>query len=222
MPEINISESSMAIFLPRRAVALGLVRGFYASSLPASPLVKTTGHIQHVFKWGVGNAFRSQSKNRFTPVHHARPKEVTIPETYFEGEGPVQFDKLNEQWEVFWVENHKLNAKPFPVKKFGVEESKREALDFWAKLREKGRVGEEKSLRSENPNVYFDDRMQAWVAQIISPRKNIGKPIHIAYSVSKHGVGAAMRRAEATAAKYATSFAVSEARIKAALEAARV
>lgn len=101
--------------------------------LKPSLLLKTDGYKQHVFRWGVGNKFRSINANRFTPVHHARPKEVTVRIDYFDSpHEAVRYDSLNEQWEVFWFEHSKLNAKPFPVKKFGIEQSKTEAEFFCA------------------------------------------------------------------------------------------
>ena len=43
----------------------------------------------------------------------------------------IFFEDLNEQWEVMWYEDYKWHAKPFPVKKWGLEAAKREALAFF-------------------------------------------------------------------------------------------
>ena len=154
-----------------------------------SPLVKTEGHIQHTFRWGIGNKFRSLNANRFTPVHHARPKEVTIPENYFDSPNAeaIKYDSLNEQWEVYWFEHDKLHAKPFPVKKFGINESKTEAENFLRQLKESGRYGHKLGeLRSTVSSVFWDERMQMWISL------ETGK----GFSASKHGVEKAKLLAE--------------------------
>jgi hypothetical protein len=174
------------------------------SSLKPSPLIKTTKHIQHTFKWGIGNKFRSQSANRFTPVHHARPKEVTIEETYFQSPDPqIVYDKLNEQWEVVWQENNKMNGKPFPIKKFGIEESKSEAINFLAELRNSRRLSADHVPKhSSSSSVFWDDRMQSWFAQIQEPRRKYSTPKIVRYSASKHGYEGAKQKAQQTAEKY--------------------
>ena len=143
---------------------------------------------QHVFRWGVGNKFRSVNANRFSPVHFERPKEVTVRSDYFESPSKhMRFDKLNEQWEVLWYEHHKLNGKPFPVKKFGVEESKQQAVEFMESLKTEGRLGEQlASFESEN-GVIWDARMQAWFSHNKS------------YSANKHGALKAKKLAENSA-----------------------
>ena len=169
-------------------------------SIVESPLVKTDpGYIQHTFKWGIGNKFRSVNANRFSPVHHARPKEVTIPANYFESpiEGIIKFDRINEQWEVFWYEHYKMHAKPFPVKKFGIERSKMEAMKFLEELKLAGRfevsgTQTQKSLSSSVPSVIWDDRLQMW----ISLDTDNG------YSASKHGVIGAKKLAEKDAREH--------------------
>lgn len=159
----------------------------------ASDLVRTAGFKQHVFKWGVGNKFRSINANRFTPVHHARLKEVTVREDYFDSpDVAIQFDALNEQWEVSWFEHHKLNAKPFPVKKFGIEQSKNEALSFLQELKASGRFSSEAPNPTSNQdNVFWDNRMQAWFACVDGNVK--------AFSATKHGSRKAQRLAESVA-----------------------
>ena len=184
-----------------------LVSGYFLCAKP-SPLVKTEGHIQHVFRWGVGNKFRSINANRFTPVHHARPKEVTIREDYFESPNKdvIKFDTVNEQWEVFWYENNKLNAKPFPIKKFGIEQSKTEAIKFMNELVETGRYSRDltsnENLRSDVDGVSWDDRLQSWIAFD-------GKGSR-AFSASKHGVHGARQLAE----QFITSRSVKDVKQK--------
>jgi len=157
--------------------------------LSESPLVKTDGYIQHTFRWGIGNKFRSINANRFSPVHHARPKEVTIPATYFESPNKesIKFDHLNEQWEVYWFEHNKLHAKPFPVKKFGIERSKINAEIFLRELKESGRYrGKLEQMKSNVASVIWDERLQMWMCM------ETGK----GYSASKHGVEGAKKLAE--------------------------
>ena len=160
--------------------------------LKPSPLLRTDGYIQHVFRWGVGNKFRSINANRFTPVHHARPKEVTVRADYFDSpHEAVRYDTLNEQWEVFWFEHSKLNAKPFPVKKFGIEQSKTEAESFLRELMESGRFAERPKFTSSVPGVFWDERTQAWFVK--DSRKSFG--------AIKHGFAQAQRLAEQEASK---------------------
>lgn len=42
----------------------------------------------------------------------------------------IVYDTTNEQWEVLWHEFGKLNGKPFPIKKYGMEAAKIEAINF--------------------------------------------------------------------------------------------
>ncbi|XP_026190540.1 uncharacterized protein LOC113146677 [Cyclospora cayetanensis] len=89
------------------------------------------GHIDVVFKWGIGNAFRAQNANRFRPVHAARPRKVSLPASYFDSPCfAVSFEALNEAWEVTFFENNKRSSKPFPIKKWGVFAAKKEAVAF--------------------------------------------------------------------------------------------
>ncbi len=92
---------------------------------------RTRKEHARIFRWGLGNKFRSDSRNRRTPVHAERPKQLMVRDDYYDTESPnVFFEELNEQWEVMWYEHYKWQSKPFPVKKFGLEASKREALEF--------------------------------------------------------------------------------------------
>lgn len=73
---------------------------------------------------------------RFRPVHAARPKEVSIHPSYFDSPHPFMiWEPLNEAWEVYFFENFKKSAKPFPVKKFGIARAKREALEFLSRMK---------------------------------------------------------------------------------------
>lgn len=154
--------------------------------LKPSDLLRTENHMQHIFRWGIGNKFRSVNKNRFTPVHHARPKEVTIPVDYFASPAEnVKWDVLNEQWEVSWFENMKWNGKPFPVKKFGVVQSKQNAVEF---ARSISSAPLQPPPKSSKPNVFFDSRLQSWVA--------LGGPKVRGFSATKHGHARARELAE--------------------------
>lgn len=176
-----------------------LRRGRSVLCVKQSPLVKTEGYTQQVFRWGVGNKFRSVNANRFTPVHHARPKEVTVREDYFESpDRAVKYDSVNEQWDVFWYENHKLNAKPFPVKKIGIEQSKQEALKFLIELQETGRFSDKPAImESAADGVFWDDRLQSWISADSAKS--------VAFSASKHGPEKAKKLAEKTALKSDTT-----------------
>merc|ERR1711957_667306 len=96
-------------------------------------------------------------------------------------------EELNENWEVYWYEHHKLNAKPFPVKKYGVERAKAEAEMFLEELRSTGRFGAVPERVPGAPNgeagVFFDHRMQAWVSLFWRG----GRPHARSYSASKYG-----------------------------------
>jgi hypothetical protein len=143
---------------------------------------------QHVFRWGVGNKFRAVNANRFTPVHFSRPKEVSIGADYFKSpdEEFIRFDNLNEQWEVVWHEHQKLNGKPFPVKKFGVDRAKQEAVEFLKTLHASGRLNLHATMKSDMPGVFWDARMQTWVSPVAKK----------AFSANKHGAKRAKQLAE--------------------------
>jgi hypothetical protein len=102
------------------------------------------------------------------------------------------YDNINEQWEVFWFEHHKMNAKPFPIKKFGVEQSKREATKYLTELKDTGRFSAEPALpKSDVKGVFWDDRLQSWF--VLDGRKVR------AFSAAKHGPNKARELAESIA-----------------------
>ncbi|PHJ20284.1 ap2 domain transcription factor ap2viib-2, partial [Cystoisospora suis] len=128
------------------------------------------GMVQHVFQWGIGNAFRAINANRFRPVHAARPKEVSIHPSYFESPYPsfMIWEALNEAWEVYFYENFKKSAKPFPVKKFGIKQAKREALQFLQQMKKEGRLEKPRFHAEEGKgdgSVTFDQVTGSWVCR---------------------------------------------------------
>lgn len=148
---------------------------------------------QHrVFRWGIGNRFRAISKNRFTPVHLERPKEMSIREDYFESDNPnIVWEELNESWEVYWYEHSKLNAKPFPVKKYGIELCKKEAFAFYEELESAGRLGKKREHDRSREGIFYDERFQDWVAFVYKD----GRPVSRAFSASKFGYDGAKKLA---------------------------
>lgn len=147
---------------------------------------------QHKFRWGIGNRFRANSQNRFSPVHLERPKEVSIREDYFENDNPnIVWESLNETWEVYWYEHNKLNAKPFPVKKFGIELCKKEAFAFYEELKIAGRLGKKREHDRSQEGIFYDERFQDWVAFV----QKDGRPVSRAFSASKFGYDGAKRLA---------------------------
>lgn len=157
---------------------------------------RTREEHNRVFRWGIGNKFRMFNKNRFTPVHKPHPKEVNVRDDYYETDNTdIIWEELNEAWEVHWYEHNKLNAKPFPVKKFGVERAKREAWKFYDELKETGRMGEKHShveFEAPTPGVFFDYRMQGWVTFFWRG----GRPHSRIFSARKYGFDGAKMLAE--------------------------
>jgi len=146
------------------------------------------------FRWGVGNKFRMISKNRFMPVHKERPKEVMVRDDFYESENPnIVWEEVNECWEVFWYEHHKLNAKPFHTKKYGVERAKKEAFAFFDELGEAGRLRDPPKIESPQDGVFFDHRMQGWVCFFW---RN-GRPHARTFSARKWGFDGAQKLAQA-------------------------
>lgn len=136
------------------------------------------------FRWGIGNKFRMINANRFMPVHKERPKEVTVREDYFESDNPnIVWEDLNECWEVYWYEHNKLNAKPFPVKKFGIEFCKVKAFEFYEELKSEGRLGKKREHDRSQEGIFYDERFQDWVAFVYRD----GRPQSRAFSASKFG-----------------------------------
>jgi len=130
-----------------------------------SPLIRLTGLREHTFKWGVGTAHSLRNNLKLLPPTAPHPKEKQIPTQYFKPPADnIKWCRINEQWEVFWYELEKLNAKPFPVRKFGVERAKSEAIDFSASLRASGRMFQKPNNIADSPNVFWDDRLQCWFA----------------------------------------------------------
>ncbi|KAF4665893.1 hypothetical protein FOL47_004369 [Perkinsus chesapeaki] len=128
-----------------------------------SDYIKTEGVHQRVFRWGIGNRFRAVNANRYQPVHLERVKEVTLNNDYYDSpDTNIRWDDFSECWEVYWYENEKLNAKPFPVKKFGIKWSKEEAKKFYNELKEDGRVHARPSHKSNDDSIMWDERMQGW------------------------------------------------------------
>ncbi|ORM40034.1 uncharacterized protein BXIN_1182 [Babesia sp. Xinjiang] len=161
----------------------------------ASPLAARPKLVHHVFRWGVGNAFRAQSKNRYRPTHAERNTAVSLREGYFDCDRQferckVTYDKLNEQWEVLWKEFGKINGKPFPVKKFGIEASKAESISFAEQLDKRLQEqykGEEEPTKE--PGLTFDHTLHCWVALGRVGRR----PVARAYSADFHGYESARK-----------------------------
>ncbi|KAF4682170.1 hypothetical protein FOZ63_000995 [Perkinsus olseni] len=152
--------------------------------LRKSDYIKTEGVHQRVFRWGIGNRFRSANANRYQPVHLERIKEVTLNDDYYDSPDPnIRWDDYSECWEVYWYEHEKLNAKPFPVKKFGIKWSKEEAKKFYEELKESGRVHARPSHKGGDDSIMWDERMQGWA---VSYWQN-GRPRTATYGASKHG-----------------------------------
>lgn len=158
---------------------------------------RTRAEHHRIFRWGIGNKFRMQSKNRLTPVHRPHPKEVVVRDEYYESDNPnIMWEDLNEAWEVYWYENMKLNAKPFPVKKFGVERAKREAWAFLEELEASGKLHQNAvPERSEDAQegVFYDMRLQSWVCFFWRD----GRPQARSYSATKYGYEGAKSLAQA-------------------------
>merc|ERR1719188_582767 len=113
---------------------------------------RTREEHQRTFRWGIGSSFRARPENRFKPVHLPHPMETVVRDDYYQSDNPnIQWDELNESWEVYWYENHKLTARPFPVKKWGIERAKVEANEFYEGLRETGRLKEKHVVESPQP-----------------------------------------------------------------------
>ncbi|ETB57836.1 hypothetical protein YYC_04641 [Plasmodium yoelii 17X] len=153
---------------------------------------RETNSIQHVFKWGIGNKFRSDPENRFHPVHLLRPKEVTIKKSYFDSTNEnIKYEDLNEQWEVFWFENNKLNAKPFPIKKYGIEAAKKEAFKFYETLQSQNRINPKPKHESGVEGVYYDVVTNCWIALYRSNKF----PVCKSFSAEYHGFETAKQMA---------------------------
>ena len=157
-----------------------------AKSLPLSPLIRLTGYRQRVFRWGIGTSHTLRNNLKQLPPTIPHPKEKTIRSDYFEQPADnIKWCKTNEQWEVFWFEFEKLHAKPFPVRKFGVERAKAEAVEFSKHLCESGRMFEKPNYtESITPNVFWDERMQSWFATYTDEN---GRPRSAGYSAGKWG-----------------------------------
>ncbi|VWU49016.1 AP2 domain transcription factor, putative [Hepatocystis sp. ex Piliocolobus tephrosceles] len=153
---------------------------------------KNNDFIQYVFKWGIGNRFRSDPENRFHPVHLKRSKEVTIRKNYFDSTCEnIKYEELNEQWEVFWYENNKLNGKPFPIKKYGIDAAKKMAFDFFESLKKNDQVKPKPQYESGVEDVHYDTITNCWVA--FYRENNI--PLSRSFSVEYHGFETAKKLA---------------------------
>ena len=183
--------------------------------LKPSPLARTSGFVQYVFRWGIGTDYTLRNRLRFLPPTLPRPKERTVAEDYFketslrehlEGakEGVTQLSphkicycSVNEQWEVFWWENLKEHAKPFPIRKYGIERAKREAIDFAKYLYNSSRMEDSphhdcEKIRQSIPNVFWDEKMQVWFCVF---RDKLGKSKTFSFSANKWGYKIAKEKA---------------------------
>ncbi|GAW80926.1 transcription factor with AP2 domain(s) [Plasmodium gonderi] len=160
---------------------------------------KKSDFIQYIFKWGIGNKFRADPENRFHPVHLSRSKEVTIRKDYFDSVNEnIKYEKLNEQWEVFWFENNKLNAKPFPVKKYGIESAKKEAIKFYESLKQNDRINTKPQYKSGIEGVHYDVITNCWMS--FYREKNF--PVCRSFSAEYHGFETAKKLAIDRVNKY--------------------
>eukprot|EP00435_Cladocopium_sp_Y103_P014478 s1847_g3.t1 len=136
------------------------------------------------FQWGIGSRFRMQGKNRFTPVHKPHPMNSVVRDNYYDSDNPrIVWNELREGWEVFWYENQKLTAKPFPVKKYGLERAKVEAFQFYSELEAAGKTGPQKRIEPPQEGVFYDRRMQGWVSLFWRD----GRPQSRCFSATKYG-----------------------------------
>eukprot|EP00916_Digyalum_oweni_P016232 GHVL01026631.1.p1 GENE.GHVL01026631.1~~GHVL01026631.1.p1 ORF type:complete len:234 (+),score=34.44 GHVL01026631.1:34-702(+) len=150
-------------------------------------------YIPYTFKWGVGNKYKSDSTNQLLPVYLHRPLEVFVRPNYFESDNEnIIYEELNDCWEVYWYENNKLNARPFPVKKFGVEASKREAWKYYETLKTEGRLGHAPYHHSDCEGVFWEEQIMSWVTSYVKD----GKPKTLSYSATAHGYEGARKLAE--------------------------
>ncbi|CRG96204.1 transcription factor with AP2 domain(s), putative [Plasmodium gallinaceum] len=164
----------------------------YVDKNLSTDIKKKSDFIQYVFKWGIGNKFRSDPENRFHPVHLNRSKEVTIRKNYFDSVNDnIKYEELNEQWEVFWFENNKLNAKPFPIKKYGIEAAKKEAIKFFESLKINNRVNAKPKFESGVEGVHYDVVTNCWISFY---RLN-NFPICRSFSAEYHGFETAKKMA---------------------------
>uniref|UniRef100_A0A0G4I0D8 AP2/ERF domain-containing protein n=1 Tax=Chromera velia CCMP2878 TaxID=1169474 RepID=A0A0G4I0D8_9ALVE len=136
-----------------------------AAEEDVKPYVRTRKERQHVFHWGVGNKARSTGRApQFMPAYKHRPKEVTIREDYFESDNPnIVWESLNECWEVCWFENGKLTARPFAVKKHGIERAKKLAFAYYDKLKSDGKIRPAPRHESRMEGVTWDPQLMCWV-----------------------------------------------------------
>ncbi|CAK8985306.1 unnamed protein product [Durusdinium trenchii] len=136
------------------------------------------------FEWGIGSRFRMLGKNRFMPVHAPHPMNSVVRDDYYDSDNPsIVWNELREGWEVFWYENQKLTARPFPVKKYGLERAKVEAFQFFQELEEAGRLGQRPKIEAPQEGVFFDQRMQCWVSLFWRD----GRPQSRCFSATKYG-----------------------------------
>lgn len=153
---------------------------------------------QRMFKWGIGSNYTRA--NRFKPVREGKPKEITIENDYYTStEDHIVWEDLNEQWEVFWYEFGKLNARPFPVKRYGVYQSKKEAIAFSDRLRAEGRLKTARQhFDSGMEGVIWDEKTTCWVTHITTLE---GRPSTRSYSAEIHGMDEALLMAKRTKVK---------------------
>ncbi|CAK8990471.1 Uncharacterized protein SCF082_LOCUS2235 [Durusdinium trenchii] len=130
-------------------------------------------------------------KNRFMPVHAPHPMNSVVRDDYYDSDNPsIVWNELREGWEVFWYENQKLTARPFPVKKYGLERAKVEVLrpkeagafQFFQELEEAGRLG-------QRPKIEAPQEGAAWSAgqEKVSLFWRDGRPQSRCFSATKYG-----------------------------------
>lgn len=125
-----------------------------------------------------------QGKNRFMPVHKPHPMNSVVRDNYYDSDNPrIVWNELREGWEVFWYENQKLTAKPFPVKKYGLERAKVEAFQFYSELEAAKKTGPQKRIEPPQEGVFYDRRMQGWVSLFWRD----GRPQSRCFSATKYG-----------------------------------
>eukprot|EP00438_Fugacium_kawagutii_P024135 Skav222771 [mRNA] locus=scaffold600:340351:345803:- [translate_table: standard] len=110
-----------------------------------------------------------ESKNRFLPVHQPHPMNSVVRDDYYDSDNPR--------------ENQKLTAKPFPVKKFGLERAKVEAFQFFSELEAAGKTGPRQPIEQPQEGVFYDRRMQGWVSLFWRD----GRPQSRCFSATKYG-----------------------------------
>eukprot|EP00923_Selenidium_pygospionis_P051469 GHVN01089312.1.p1 GENE.GHVN01089312.1~~GHVN01089312.1.p1 ORF type:complete len:189 (+),score=17.45 GHVN01089312.1:7-573(+) len=149
--------------------------------------------MERIFHWGVGYPQSHLNTRISQPAGKPNPTKKTINATYFKSTKEVQWEEVNEHWEVNWVDiQGKAHARGFPVRHHGLH-AKTMAWEFFNELKRDGKVHEPQPSGRKD-GIYYEEKIGSWLVPFTNPET--GQRDSKAFSVADYGYEGGRQLAE--------------------------